>query len=303
MGEELTVTLQNVRKAYGKTSALNGLNMAVRTGELYGFLGPNGAGKTTTIRILTGFIRTTGGEASVLGLNPWSQSVELKRRIGFLPDISPLYKGLTGREFINYIAQLHGLRFPPLQSMLLERLQLSETTLAQKLKGYSHGMKKKVMLVQAMQHNPELLIMDEPTDGLDPLMRQEFFSIIRELSGRGVTVFMSSHVLSDLEDLCDRLAIIREGLIVSEGSINELRLGHRRPVTVEFSSKPPLKFKSSGVTVISRDGTTCKLLVTGDINDLIRELATYDLVDLVLERTSLEELFLDYYKEKRETTA
>ncbi|MEX2431484.1 MAG: ABC transporter ATP-binding protein, partial [Dehalococcoidia bacterium] len=216
----LSILLDGVTKAFGEVQALRGVRFDVRQGEIFGFLGPNGSGKTTTIRILTGFIRAASGRAQVLGLDPWKDTVAIKRRLGYLPDFVAVGSGFTGQGFLDYMAKLHGFHArSPRQRELLDRLELSQSALSRKVKGYSTGMQKKVALVQAMQHAPELLIMDEPSEGLDPLMRQVLFSLFREERARGTTVFMSSHVLSDVEDICERVALIRDGVIVSAGSM------------------------------------------------------------------------------------
>jgi ABC-2 type transport system ATP-binding protein len=183
-----------------------------------------------------------------------------------------------------------------LQRELLERLELPGEALSRKLKGYSQGMKRKVALVQAMQHNPELLIMDEPTDGLDPLMQQVFFALVREFTARGGTVFMSSHILPEVEELCERVAIIRGGRVITTGKVADLRDGRRRSMTVVFRGQPPEKLDAPGVEVVTRDGVTWQLSVPDDINALLRELAGYDIEDMVYERPHLEELFMDYYR-------
>ena len=297
------IALQGLTKSYGPVRALNGIDMTVSTGDLFGFLGPNGSGKTTTIRILTGFIQTNGGTARLFGLDAWKDSVDLKRRTGFLPDSAAVYGGLTGRDFLDYLASLRGHGRPPLQQELLDRLEMSEAVLRRRLKGYSQGMKQKVMLVQAMQHDPDLLIMDEPTDALDPLMRQVFFSLVHEFHDRGHTVFMSSHVMSDVEAVCERVAIIRDGAIVSIGNVEELRKGYVRTMWVEFREPPVNGLSAPGVSVVSKDGNVWQLAITGDINPVVRELATYALADLVFERTSLEELFMSYYQTEQQRDA
>ena len=290
------ITLRGVTKTYGKVHALRGVDLVVGQGELFGFLGPNGAGKTTAIRVLTGFIRAKQGNAQLFGLDAWHHSVALKRRIGFIPDSASVYGNQTGQQFLDYLARLHGYTTAPLQQELLDRLQLSDAALRRKLKGYSQGMKQKVMLVQAMQHDPELLIMDEPTEALDPLMRQVFFSLMREFHERGHTVFMSSHVLADVEEVCERVAIIRDGKTVSTGSVDELRAGHTRTMVVEFRQPPANGLSAVGVSVVSREGNVWRLAVNGDINPLLQELATYDLKDLVFGQTTLEELFMGFYQ-------
>ncbi|MCH7608180.1 MAG: ABC transporter ATP-binding protein [Chloroflexi bacterium] len=265
-------------------------------GEVFGFLGPNGAGKTTTIRILTAFIRAQAGEAQVLGLDAWRDAVEIKRRTGFLPDVVSIGSGFTGAAFLDYIARLRGFSGPPpRQRELLDRLELPRSALARLVKGYSTGMAKKLALVQAMQHDPELLIMDEPTEALDPLMRQVLFGLLREGRARGVTVFMSSHNLSDVEEICERVALIRGGRIVKTGSVEALREGRARTMVVELREPLDGDIDVGGAKVVSRDGKTLRLAVSGDVNGVLRALAHYDVADLVYERLSLDELFLGYY--------
>ena len=232
----------------------------------------------------------------MLGLGAWRDAVEIKRRTGFLPDVVSIGSGFTGAAFLDYIARLRGFSgAPPRQRELLDRLELPRSALARLVKGYSTGMTKKLALVQAMQHDPELLIMDEPTEALDPLMRQALFEILRELRARGVTVFMSSHNLSDVEETCERVALIREGRIVKTGSVEALREGRARTMVVELRSPPAGEIDVGGAQVLSRDGTTLRLAVGGDVNDVLRGLARLDVADLVYERLSLDELFLGFY--------
>ncbi len=290
------ILVEGLTKAYGRVQALRGVDLTVAPGQLFGFLGPNGAGKTTTIRVLTGFIRADGGTARIFGLDAWRDSVEVKRRVGFVPAEAGVYGGLTGQEFLDYLGVLQGHRRPPMQRETAERLRLSHADLGRKMKAYSQGMKRKVALVQAMQHQPDLLIMDEPTEGLDPLMQQAFFSLMREFQDKGGTVFMSSHVLSEVEELCDRVAIIRDGRLARAGLMEELRRGRSRTMWVEFRGPPPDALRVPGVEVAAREGSWLRLTVSDDINPLLRELASHDLEDMVFERPSLEELFMDYYR-------
>ena len=230
--------------------------------------------------------------------------MDVKRRTGFLPDLISFGAGFTGRAFLDYIARLRGFSgAPPRQRELLDRLELPRSALDRRIKGYSTGMAKKLALVQAMQHDPELLIMDEPTEALDPLMRRVLFGLLREARGRGVTVFMSSHILSDVEEICERVALIRDGRIVKTGSVEALREGRARTMVVELRSPPDGDFEVPGAQVVSRDGTTLRLAVSGDVNDVLRALARYDLADLVYERLSLDELFLGFYGSGRDDEA
>ena len=294
-GTGVVIELRGVVKPFGSVRALRGATFSVPQGEIFGFLGPNGAGKTTAIRILTAFIRADHGAVDVLGRDAWRDPVELKRRVGFLPDLLSIYGGMSGREFLDYIARLRGERYPALQRHVVDRLELSDEALSRKVRGYSQGMRKKLGLIQAMQHDPELLILDEPTEGLDPLMRQAFFSLLRELRDRGRTVFMSSHILSDVEEVCERVAIIRDGRIISSGMVSEMRQGRTRTMVVEFRHVPTDGFIVPGATVVSREGPLWRLAVTGEINDVVRVLARYDLADLTYERLSLDEIFMEFY--------
>jgi ABC-2 type transport system ATP-binding protein len=290
------ILLDGVTKAFGEVQALDGVDFQVGHGEVFGFLGPNGAGKTTTIRILTGFIKADSGQARVLGRDAWKDQVAVKRSLGFLPDVISFDGGFTGRGFLDYMAKLRGFRgTPPMRRQLLDRLELADAALDRKIKGYSTGMAKKLALIQAMQHDPAVLIMDEPAESLDPLMRKVLFGLFAELRERGTTIFMSSHVLSDVEDTCGRVALIRGGRIVSAGSLAELAKGRPRTVWVEFREAPADGLVMPGVEVISREGNSWRLAIAGDVNAIVRELARYDLADLVFERLSLEELFIGFY--------
>ncbi|MFL5679602.1 MAG: ABC transporter ATP-binding protein, partial [Chloroflexota bacterium] len=202
-------------KRGGKTLvALDDLAINVRHGEIFGFLGPNGAGKSTTIRLLLGYLHATAGSASVLGFDAARDSVEIRRRVGYLPGGIALYDALTGERLLDYLGRLTG-RPPVRRAELLDRLELSEASLRRPVRDYSRGMRQKIGIVQALQHDPELAILDEPTEGLDPLMQRAFYEILEELRASGRTIFFSSHVLSEVERVCDRVAIIRGGRLVA----------------------------------------------------------------------------------------
>ncbi len=296
------IEVTGARKRFGGVEALRGVDLRVERGEVFGFLGPNGAGKTTTIRILMGFVRCDAGAARVLGRDAWRENVAVKARVGFLPDVIAFGGGFTGQGFLDYMASLRGQSGAARrQAELVERLQLSQATLHRKVRGYSAGMAKKLALAQAMQHDPELLIMDEPTEALDPLIRQELFSLLREARLRGVTVFMSSHVLPDVQEVCERVALIRAGRIVATGDVDALRQGKTRTMVVEFRTPPASELSVPGVETLSREGNRWTLGVSGDVNAVVRELAKHDLADLTYERMNLDELFLGYYGEHGES--
>jgi ABC-2 type transport system ATP-binding protein len=284
-------------KAFGQFKAVDSLDLTVGGGELFGFLGPNGAGKTTTILVITGFLRPTSGRMSVFGLDSWSDSVAIKRGLGFLPDLSSLYPNLTGDELLSYLGALQGGGVSRRRDELCDALGLARDDLARRIKGYSHGMKRKLAIVQALQHDPDLLVMDEPTQGLDPLIQQSFFAVLREARERGTTIFFSSHVLSEVEELCERVGIIRQGRLVAVERVDDLRTRRRRRAYVRFRGEPPVELAIEGVEIVSRDGRDWELKVGADLGPLLKELARHDLDDLTLERPGLEDIFLEYYSD------
>jgi len=295
MSDAAVIQMRDVSKDYGAVRAVAGLNLSVSKGEIFGFLGPNGAGKTTAIRLLTGFICPTEGEIRVFGLDPWTDGVRLKQRLGFLPDDPSLYPGLRGEELLDYLGRLSSRDTRVRRRELCERFELARTMLRRKIREYSHGMKQKLAIVQAMQHEPDLLIMDEPTTALDPLAQQAFFALLREATAGGCTVFFSSHVLSEAEQLCERVGIIREGSLVAVEEVESLQRRKVRFMEVAFKGTPPDDISVPGVKTISRNGLRWKLSVRDDINPVIRALARYDLEDIVFDQPSLEDIFLEYY--------
>ncbi|MBI2936338.1 MAG: ABC transporter ATP-binding protein [Chloroflexi bacterium] len=288
-------------KWYGKVRGIQGLELTIGEGELFGFLGPNGAGKTTTIRILTGFLRPTGGRALVFGLDSWKDTTRIKARIGFLPDSPELYIHLTGLELLDYLSCLQGLDTSVLRPRLLDSLELSQADLTRQIKGYSRGMRKKLAIVQALQHNPELLIMDEPTESLDPLIQQAFFQVLLDYRSQGGTTFFSSHILPEVERLCTRVGIIRDGSLVAVEEVAELRKRTlRRIEIVPTQDIPEDRLRLDGVVSVERDGRRLRLVLRGDINPILRELAKLDLEDLVFEQPHLEDIFLSFYRTEHE---
>ena len=294
---QVPIEFKSVTKSYGSYLALDDMTLTVESGEIFGFLGPNGAGKTTAIRILTGFLNPTDGSAHVFGMNSWMETVNINRRIGFVPDLSSLYDNSTGIELLEYFGSLHGGLNRPNLNTLSDSLKLSHEDLNRKIRQYSHGMKRKLAIIQAMQHQPDLLIMDEPTQGLDPLTQIALFGVLKTFSNNGGTIFFSSHVLSEVENLCERVAIIREGKLIVIEKIKELKSRKRRVAKIRFKNEIPSNFDLQGLTIISRDNNEFLLSIDHNINPFIKFLGSYQVENLSIEEPSLEDIFLDYYQD------
>jgi len=288
------IRTEALTKSYGSHRGIVEVDLEVNEGEVFGFLGPNGAGKTTTIRTVLDLIRPTSGKAFVFGIESTEDPIAIHKRIGYVPGEFTLYDRLTGGQHITYFANLRGGVDPAYQASLIERFDVDPS---RKFKEYSKGNKQKIGLVIALQHRPELLILDEPTAGLDPLVQQSFFEIVRDLKGEGRTAFLSSHILSEVEKSCDRVAIIREGVLVKVDSIDALRdLAHHQ-VELRFSGDvPTAEFVSlPGVSDVVADDHVLRLRVTGAITPVVRAASRYELLDFVSREPSLEETFLAQY--------
>jgi ABC-2 type transport system ATP-binding protein len=288
------IQTEKLTKSYGVHRGIVEVDLAVEQGEVFGFLGPNGAGKTTTIRVILDHIRPTSGRAMVFGIETTVDPVAIHRRIGYLPGEFTLYDRLTGAQTLEYFANLRGGVDRAYQASLIERLDLDPS---RRFKEYSKGNKQKVGLVIALQHRPELLILDEPTSGLDPLVQQTFFGLLREVVADGGTVFLSSHILSEAEKTCDRVAIIREGRLARVDRVDALRdLAHHQ-VELRFAGPvPSAEFEAlPGVTEVSTDDHVLRMRVSGPITPVVRAAARYELLDFVSREPSLEETFLAEY--------
>ncbi|MFZ2174406.1 MAG: ABC transporter ATP-binding protein [Rhodococcus sp. (in: high G+C Gram-positive bacteria)] len=287
------ITVKNLVKTFGPTRALDGLDLEVGAGTVHGFLGPNGSGKSTTIRVLLGLLRADSGTTRLLGGDPWRESVSLHRRLAYVPGEVNLWPNLTGGEAIDLLAGLRGGLDESRRSMLLERFELDPT---KKARTYSKGNRQKVALVAAFASDVELYILDEPTSGLDPLMESVFQDCIREVSDAGRTVLLSSHILAEVEALCDRVSIIREGRTVESGSLAELRHLTRTSVTAE-TAKPVTGLEAlGGIHDVRVDGlhTRCEV-DTGELDGVLRHLLEFGLTSLTSTPPTLEELFLRHY--------
>ena len=282
----------------GEVRALEDLTIAVREGEIFGFLGPNGAGKSTTIRLLLGYLHPTAGSATVLGRDIVRDSVEIRRRVGYLPGGIALYDSLSGERLLDYLGELTG-RPSVRRTELLERLELSERTLRRPVRDYSRGMRQKIGIVQALQHDPELAVLDEPTEGLDPLMQRAFYGILDDLRAAGRTIFFSSHILSEVERVCDRVAIVRRGRLVALEDVASLLERRKRNVELRVAGDDvPVLDSVPGVSAVGRtaDGrVTCQL--EGDVGPFLAALAGHHVVDLTIEPAHLEEAFLELYED------
>ncbi len=291
---EPAISTRGLTKRYGKVPALTELDLDVRPGEIFGFLGPNGAGKSTTIRILLGFLHPSDGRASVLGQDVGADSVGIRRRTGYLPGGISLYDSLSGRDALDYLGDLQGL--PPVRrDELCERLEMPASVLRRRVRDYSRGMRQKMGVIQALQHDPELAILDEPTEGLDPLMQHAFYGILADLRAAGRTIFMSSHVLSEVERVCDRVAIIRRGRLMALHDVEELLARRKRRIQLRWRGGPPDLSTVPGLTDVSVDGERIGATLLGDVAPFVRAVASPALLDLTIEPATLEEAFLEYY--------
>ncbi|MDI2125640.1 ABC transporter ATP-binding protein [Yinghuangia seranimata] len=290
-----------VRKTFGRTVALDGLDLTVREGEVHGFLGPNGAGKSTTIRVLLGLLRTDGGDVRVLGGDPWRDAVALHRRIAYVPGDVTLWRNLTGGEVIDLLGRLRGGLDPARRAALVERFELDPT---KKGRAYSKGNRQKVALVAALASDADLLILDEPTSGLDPLMEAVFRRCVAEERDRGRTVLLSSHILSEVEALCDRVSIIRQGRTVEAGTLSELRHLTRTSVSAELAGPPDGLARLTGVHDLAVDGNHVRLQADSDrIGDVLRVLVESGVRSLTSSPPTLEELFLRHYRDEADDEA
>jgi ABC-2 type transport system ATP-binding protein len=291
------IDVESLSKRYGTKRGITNVTFQVEEGEVFGFLGPNGAGKTTTIRLLMALLRADSGSARIAGLDCWERSVEIKRLIGYMPGEPALDPNLTGGQILEYFAHLRG---GVDQAYLKQLVQRFELDTSRKFRQYSTGNKRKVVLIQAFMHRPRLLILDEPTSGLDPLNQQEFDHMVKEARDEGRTVFLSSHVLSEVEKTCTRVGIIRDGSLVRIGDVAEVKAIKRYEITITFASAVPAdSFKSlDGVLEVEslNRGHGVRLAMQGPADAVIKAAARYPVVSLASYEPSLEDIFLRYYE-------
>ena len=289
---EQVISIKGLRKSYGRFEALHGIDIEVRKGEIFGFLGPNGAGKTTTIRTLLDFIRPTGGSIKVFGLDSVKGSREIHRRVGYLPGEIGYYMNLRGREFLAYMRELQGGTDESIDE-IVDALKLD---VHKRIGDYSKGNRQKLSLVQAFMHDPELYILDEPTIGLDPLMQQEVYKLLVKERERGKTIFISSHLLAEVERVCDRVCIIKEGEIIALESVRTLKDRMGKVMEVSFTDDVSIEELSvEGVKSIQKDGDVFKMVITGNVDNVIKRIADHQVANMNFQSFSLEHLFLEYY--------
>ncbi|MFB6990733.1 ATP-binding cassette domain-containing protein [Streptomyces sp. NPDC056304] len=287
------ITVAGLHKSFGRTHALDGLDLTVETGEVHGFLGPNGSGKSTTIRVLLGLLRADSGAAQLLGRDPWHDAVELHRRVAYVPGDVTLWRNLSGGEVIDLYGRLRGGLDRARRADLVERFELDPT---KKGRTYSKGNRQKVALVAAFASDVDLLILDEPTSGLDPLMEEVFQGCVAEERARGRTILLSSHILSEVESLCDRVSIIRQGRTVETGSLADMRHLTRTNITAELAAAPDGLAQLPGVHDLDVQGLRVTLRVDTDkLDAVLKSLSASGVRTLTSTPPALEELFLRHY--------
>jgi ABC-2 type transport system ATP-binding protein len=289
---ETAIRTENLSKAFGSTRALVSLDLEVPEGEVIGYLGPNGAGKTTTIRLLLGLIRATGGRAEIFGIDAQADPVEAHRRLAYVPGEANLWPSLTGTETLHLLGRVYGHVDTAYRDLLIERFEFDPS---KKVRAYSKGNRQKLILIAGLMTRADLLLLDEPTSGLDPLMERVFRDSVREARERGQTVFLSSHILSEVEALCDRVAILRAGRLVEVGTLAEMRHLSALHVEAELDGVVPDLVSVPGVSAVEVDGTHLRCQVTGTVEPLLEALTRAGVRRLISREPSLEELFLAHY--------
>jgi ABC-2 type transport system ATP-binding protein len=287
------IEVSNLTKYYGKSRGIVDVSFREEEGEIFGFIGPNGAGKSTTIRLLLSLIHPTSGSAKVFGKDVITHGTEIRRDIGYLPSEVFYYEGMKVIDLLKYSASFYDCDCTQRMHDLSELMELE---MNRRISDLSYGNKKKVGIVQGLLHSPKLLFLDEPTAGLDPLMQRKFFDLIRKENARGVTVFFSSHILGEVQRLCHRVGIIREGKIVEISDIRSLQQNNYKKVRVTAEGLKPADFKLAGVTNVQSDNGTTSFFFKGDINAVLKKLSGAKVDDVTIEEPTLEEIFMHYYE-------
>lgn len=289
----LAIEVEGLTRVYRNGRGIRQVDLAVDQGAVFGFLGPNGAGKTTLIRTLLGFLKPQAGRATVLGLDAVRCSREVRRRVGYLPSDPALYDFLSGRDNLEFALRVRGVADRKRLKALADRLDVD---LGRRIKSLSRGNKQKVAIIAALAHDPDLVILDEPTSGLDPLMQESFLDLVREERGRGKTIFMSSHIMSEVEAVCDRVGVIKDGQIVAQDTVENLKRQRVKYVCAEFAGAAPDLRALPGVTGWQADGRRVRFTLAGSLDPLLAELARGQVIDLTVTDPPLEEVFRQFYE-------
>lgn len=292
------ISLEGLAKRYGRVEALRGATFDVASGEVFGFLGPNGAGKTTTIRLLLDLLRPTAGRAEIFGLDCRRDSREVRSHLGYLPGDLTLYSDMTGRSLLELLGRLSGRAIDEQQrARLIDRMQLSRNDLGRRIREYSSGMRRKLGIVQAFQHEPELLILDEPTDGLDPLMQEAFYQLVRDAQAGGATLFISSHILAEVERMCGRIALLREGEVILVGAVDEVRRLAPRVVRISFAADTaPPRSLPERFQLVEAAPRAWTLRVQGELGELLGAASGHAIRDIEIETPRLEDVIVSFYR-------
>lgn len=299
MSDEYVVETECLTKYYGATKGIEDVSIQVKSGEVYGFLGLNGAGKTTTLRILLDLIRPTSGRARVFGLDCQRDSFKVRRRVGYLPEDASLYRNMSGRGLLNFLGDIDKNVDKDFLRELVERFDID---LEKRVKDYSKGMRQKLALIQAFMSRPDLIILDEPTGGLDPLMQQEFYKLVEEERLSGRTIFMSSHNLAEVQRVCDRVGIIREGSMMVVEEVEALRREAGKIVRVSFAEDVDgAHLETEGVVSISRSDGYFTIAVGEDIDSVVKKISKFKINDMTIQEATLEDIFFTYYQGEKET--
>lgn len=295
--DSAAISIEGLSKRYEQNAplALNKLSLKVNRGEVYGFLGPNGAGKSTAIRLLLNFIQPTDGKAKILGKDIVNESVEIRKSLGYLSGDFAAYRKMTGEQFLKYLGELQA---PKNSKYVHELAKLFRIDLSKKIGSLSKGNRQKIGVIQAFMHEPDILILDEPTDGLDPLMQEVFYDLVKQSSQRGATAFVSSHNLPEVRKMCDRVGIIKAGKLVSESTISDLETQASQTFYVTFKQKPPLiELRNlNKVKVLSNKDGKVSLKVSGELRPLLQLISKYDVTSLTTRELDLEEKFMRFYE-------
>ena len=300
---ESVIKTENLTKYYGKVKGIENLNLSVRKGEIYGFLGPNGAGKTTSIRLLLHLILPSSGKIRLFDMNLAKHYKNLFRRIGNVPGEFKLYEEVTGAYFLNYL-NAFSREAPKLRTELLEEFRLTDEDLHKKIRHYSRGMKQKLLLIQALQEEPDLLILDEPSAGLDPLNKKVLYDYLQRFKKSGRTVFFSSHNLAEVDKICDRAGIVRDGNLIAEETLSELKKKMIRRLYVKFADTTDFMNPNLlNAKMVEQRANQVEFMVSGDINELIQKISQFEIQDLIFPEASLEDTFLYYYQDENHNAA